>query len=897
MRDVRPHPGGEGPRSPAAAHAPDGHPVLTARFAVPAVPDVFVRRPRLVEPLAAGLHHPLTLVTGPAGAGKTLLVADWMGSLRPRTAAWLTVEQEDSAPGVFWAYVLHALRHHGIPPPPHIGSPADPGEVDRPLLARLADWLDHRDTPVVLVLDAFDRVAGCAEVAQELEFLLDHAGPALHLVITSRTEPLLPLHRHRAAGGLVDIRGADLAFRAEETAELTARHGLALSTGCADALTERTGGWAAGVRLCALAARQEEDPEGFLEHFEPGHSTVADFLLAEVLTAQPAETQDLLLRISILEETHPSLADALTGRDDAAPILADLHRANAFVAPLGHDWYRVHPLFAEILRVHLRTRHPGLEPELRRAAARWLRGAGLPDQALPHTTAAGDWEQAAAELVGRPAIGRLLTGLDAARLADLFAGMPPDVSGPAADLVRAARELARHDVHRGLDHLRRAEEALPDDGTRDAAAVQLSGALLRVFAARLAGSADMAEAAAKAAADARQGLPAECLDDSPELSALLLTELGTAQLWAGRFDAARAALSAAAEAPEGPLTAMPRHESLARLALVDLLHGRPGPAESRAREAVAGAERAGVPAAARSGTADLVLSAAALDRADLRTARTHLARAASPSAASRDAATTVELALLRCRVLLLEGDVRAARRALDGAAPAAADAPPWAVDRVAAVRAAVHLAEGDPASAARVFAGRGARAPESLVAEARAHLAAGGADRALRVLDRLTGARSLGPATAARVLLARAEVLDATGDPAGAERLVRKALSVARPHLLRGPFTEAGPWPRRFLAHRPELLRAHDWLVGRAGGGAPSAAAGEPDRAPAPEQLSARERDVLERLAQLMSTEDIAADLHLSVNTVKTHLKSVYRKLAATRRGEAVRRARELGLL
>ncbi len=583
VRDVRPHPGGEGPRSPAAAHAPDGHPVLTARFAVPAVPDVFVRRPRLVEPLAAGLHHPLTLVTGPAGAGKTLLLADWVGSLRPRTAAWLTVEQEDSAPGVFWAYVLHALRHHGIPPPPHIGSPADPGEVDRPLLARLADWLDHRDTPVVLVLDAFDRVAGCTEVAQELEFLLDHAGPALHLMITSRTEPLLPLHRHRAAGGLVDIRGADLAFRAEETAELTARHGLALSTGCADALTERTGGWAAGVRLCALAARQEEDPEGFLEHFEPGHSTVADFLLAEVLTAQPAETQDLLLRISILDETHPALADALTGRDDAAPILADLHRANAFVAPLGHDWYRVHPLFAEILRVHLRTRHPGLEPELHRAAARWLRGAGLPDQALPHTAAAGDWEQAAAELVGRPAIGRLLTGLDAARLADLFAGMPPDVSGPAADLVRAARELARHDVDRGLEHLRRAEEALPDDGTRAAAAVQLSGALLRVLAARLAGSADMAEAAAKAAADAREGLPAECLDDSPELSALLLTELGTAQLWAGRFDAARAALSAAAEAPEGPLTAMPRHEALARLALVDLLHGRPGPAGSRAR--------------------------------------------------------------------------------------------------------------------------------------------------------------------------------------------------------------------------------------------------------------------------------------------------------------------------
>ncbi|WP_308315804.1 hypothetical protein [Streptomyces sp. CC228A] len=449
MRDVRQHPGEGDHRNPAAARAPDGHPVLAARFAVPAVPEVFVRRPRLAERLTAGLRHPLTLVSGPAGAGKTLLAADWIRNLPPGTAAWLTVEQEDSVPGVFWAYVLHALRHHGIPPPPHLGGPARPGEVDRSLLARLAAWLDGRDAPVVLVLDAFDRVADCTELAQELEFLLRHAGPGLHVVITGRTEPLLPLHRYRAAGDLVDIRGADLAFRAEETAELAARHGLALSAGCAAVLTERTGGWAAGVRLCTLAAQREEDPEGFLRDFEPGHSTVADFLLAEVLAAQPAETRDLLLRTSVLDGIHPALADALTGRDDAAPILAELHRANAFVAPLGHDWYRVHPLFAEILRVQLRVHRPGLEPELHRRAARWLYGAGLPDQALPHAAAAGDWEQAAAELVARPAIGRLLTGPDAARLGDLFAGLPEDASGPAVDLVRAARELARHDVDRG----------------------------------------------------------------------------------------------------------------------------------------------------------------------------------------------------------------------------------------------------------------------------------------------------------------------------------------------------------------------------------------------------------------------------------------------------------------
>ncbi|MDF3150230.1 helix-turn-helix transcriptional regulator, partial [Streptomyces sp. T21Q-yed] len=183
---------------------------------------------------------------------------------------------------------------------------------------------------------------------------------------------------------------------------------------------------AAGLRLCTLAAQRAADPESFLKDFEAGHSTVADFLLGEVLRAHPAQTQDLLLRTSILEETHPDLANALTGRDDAEPILEELQRANAFVEPIGHSWYRLHPLFAEILRVHLRVRHPGLEPELHRTAAEWLSRAGLLDEALPHAADAGDWELAAAELIDHLAIGRLLTGLAAERLDGLFARMAPE---------------------------------------------------------------------------------------------------------------------------------------------------------------------------------------------------------------------------------------------------------------------------------------------------------------------------------------------------------------------------------------------------------------------------------------------------------------------------------------
>jgi LuxR family maltose regulon positive regulatory protein len=753
---------------------------------------------------------------------------------------------------------------------------------------------------VTLVLDEFDRVAGSAEVADEVQFVLRHAGAGLRLVIISRTEPLLPLHRYRAAGELVDIRGADLAFRAEETAALVDRHGLPLSDEAARVLTERTEGWAAGLRLCTLAAQRADEPERFLRDFEPGHSTVADFLLGEVLRVHPAETQDLLLRTSILQETHPGLANALTGRTDAEAILEGLHRANAFVDSIGHAWYRLHPLFAEILRVHLGVRHPGLAPELHRRAAEWLTRAGRLDEALPHAAAAGDWELAAAAFIGRLEIGRLRTGLSAERLDGLFAGMAPEASGPAADLVRAARELVRHDVDRGVAHLRRAERNLPDGDSADAAAVRLTCALLRVLAARMTGSADLAETAARDAGQAERALPAGRLEQHPELRALMLTDLGSAQLWAGRLAAARSTLSLAVQAAQGPSTALPRHEALGRLALIDLLHGRPGQAEARAREAVAEAEHAGLPVSDRTGMAQLVLAAVAVDRDDPAAAQGHLDVVPATSAAVRDPVVAVELAIGRSRMLCATGDPRTALSVLDDVArrsPVPAGPSSWVGGRLATATAQAYLADGDPKSAVKVFADRRAHGPESLVAEARAWAAAGEGERALRILDELPDHPDQGPAIEVRVLLTRAQALDALGESAAAESLLLRALAAARPHHLRRPFREAGPWVGRLLLHRPGLAAGHTWLNGTLLAAPAAARPRERPAGPRPEPLSARERDVLERLAQFLSTEEIATDLHLSVNTVKTHLKSIHRKLDATRRGEAVRRARELGLL
>ncbi|MFC8294120.1 LuxR C-terminal-related transcriptional regulator [Streptomyces sp. NPDC057250] len=891
---------GPGREGTAGTATPGGDPLLAARFAVPRLPETFLRRPRLAESLTRALTgpEPLVLVNGPAGAGKTLLAADWFGTRPlPGPAAWLTVEAGDNAPGVFWSYVLGALCHHGFALPGAVGRPARPGEVDLSLLSRLAAHLNDLTEPVILVLDEFERVSS-PDVAEELRFVLHHAGAGLRLVLVGRTDPLLPLHRYRAAGQVAEIRDADLAFRPRETADLVRRHGLSLSDEGARTLTERTGGWAAGLRLCVLAAQRAEDPESFLKEFETGRSAIADFLLSEVLDAQSAGNQDLLLRASVCERIHPGLANALTGRDDAAPMLAELWRANAFVEPVGHAWYRLHPLFAEILRAHLNTRHPGLEGELHGSAARWLSDAGLLMEALPHAARAGDWEFAADRLVDDLAIGRLVTGLDADRLGELFAGMPPDTPGPAADLVRAARALARYDVDRCLAHLDRAEAHPAPVGEESPSAARLSGALLRVLAGRMLGSPETAEAAARSVErlEEREVLT-ERLRARPEVRALSSAALGATRLWAGDLDAARAGLTAAAEAPDTPSTALPRHDALGGLALIDFLNGWPGRAEARARQTIAEAERFGLQPSARSPLGQLVRAAVDVERDDLASARAHLDRTTPGPPRPHDPLVASWSAVTRSRLLSAAGRAAEALRVLDDLreAPAAATPSPWMDAQVALAAAAAHMARGRPGAAVEALAGARGAGPEHAIATARALLAAGDDEAARALAAALPALDGHGPALTVRALLVRAGTARTLGDGAAARRLVARALAVARPERLRRPFLEAGIRIPDLLGRPPVPGRGHDRLPAGPVPGAQTPGGG--GSGPAPEPLSAREHEVLVRLAQMMSTEEIAATLFLSVNTVKTHLRHIYRKLAVTRRGEAVRRARELGLL
>ncbi|MFE9925621.1 LuxR C-terminal-related transcriptional regulator [Streptomyces sp. NPDC005774] len=872
---------------------PLGDPFLRTRFALPARPATFLRRQRLVDHLDQALGTPLTLINGAAGAGKTLLAADWASGLRS-PVAWLTVEVGDRRPGVFWAYILQTLRACGAPASDAVGAPADASGVDRRLLAALAAELNDRDRPVVLVLDEYDCMTA-PEITEQLAFVLHHAGRGLHLVLVTRTEPLLPLHRYRAAGELTEIRAAELAFTPEEAVALLELHGLSLPVHAARALVDRTRGWAAGLRLSALAARESADPELYLKEFEADHSTVADFLLAEVLKGQTQETQDLLLRVSVLKRFCPDLADALTLRTDAEPILAGLHRENAFVEHLGHSWYQLHPLFGEILRAHLRVRLPGLEPELHRRAARWLRRSGFLPETLAHSAAADDWDFAAGALIDDLAIGRLFTGLRSDDLAQLFSAMGPEARSPAADLVRAAHDLSRYDLDRGRAHLRHAEEQLADDAP-DLAAAQLSCALLEALAARLTGCPSRVEKAAEAADELRQEVPAHLLDEHPELTALLLTHLGSARLWAGRFEDARAVLTTVAGTPGGASTVLPREESMGHLALLDYLNGWLGRAERKALAALSEAERAGPPQASGSGIGRLVLAAVAVDRHELGRAQALLDETAQLPSVTRDPVMAAGRALATARLLLARGKARAAVEAADPAVSTAV-ASPWAASHEMLVASAAHLAEGRPDRAAEVLQGVSGDQPVCAVEAAAIQLAAGRPGAAVDLLDSIRAEGLTGPVVTVGAALVRARVAEEAGDTATAHRLVAQALLGARRERLRRPFLDAGAWIRPLLATAPLHALAAGWLTP----GPPRR--GEPPRTePLPPllvaaELSGREHDVLERLARMMSTEEIAADLYLSVNTVKTHLKSVYRKLAVNRRNEAVRRARELRLL
>src|ERR1700722_17946907 len=405
-----------------------GDPILISKIRAPAIPAWAVQRPRITKRIAEGARWcPLIVVAGGPGAGKTMAVALWAAA-EAGPVAWVGLDEFDNEPDTFWNYVLAALRRSGVALPKELRALPPGRDHDDGFLLQLTATLAAQDPPVTLVLDDLHALTEPSAL-KGLDFMLRNAGPALRAVVTSRVDPMLPLHRYRLAGQLTEIRASDLAFSTAEAELLLAQHGSTLPADSLESLTQRTEGWAAGLRLAAISLATHPDPDLFVKELMAEDSPLICYLVDEVLNVQPPQVREVLLNTSILEHVSGEVAIELTGDEQAAGILASLGRTNAFVRPIGSGWYRYHTLFAEMLRLKLRYEYPDRVPVLYQRAARWYVRKGMLADAVRQAARAGDWPLAAGLVVDELAIGQLTDPRDGPRPAGGVTGPPPGRGG------------------------------------------------------------------------------------------------------------------------------------------------------------------------------------------------------------------------------------------------------------------------------------------------------------------------------------------------------------------------------------------------------------------------------------------------------------------------------------
>ena len=379
--------------------------ILATKLFIPPPQPKVVLRPRLIERLNEGLRRRLTLISAPAGFGKTTLLSGWLAGCG-QPAAWLSLDEGDNDPTRFLAYLVAALQTiaadigEGVlgalqsPQPPPTGS----------TLTNLLNEIAAVEDDFVLVLDDY-HVVDARAVDDTLAFLLEHLPPQMHLIIATREDPQLPLARLRAKGQLTEVRAADLRFTPSEAAEfLKGVMGLDLSEEDIAALETRTEGWIAGLQLAALSMRGREDVSGFIRAFAGDNRYIVDYLVEEVLQYQPERIRSFLLQTSILDRLSGPLCDTVTGQEEEGNVLLEtLERGNFFVVPLDdkRHWYRYHHLFAEILYAHLMAEQPDLVATLHRRASEWYEQNGSAAEAIRHALAAGDFERAADLIEGQ----------------------------------------------------------------------------------------------------------------------------------------------------------------------------------------------------------------------------------------------------------------------------------------------------------------------------------------------------------------------------------------------------------------------------------------------------------------------------------------------------------------
>ncbi len=928
---------GEQPAAaPVGVAASERDVLLATKLHVPQPQPGFVGRARLVAALEEGLTERLVMVCAPAGTGKTALLADWARSGR-RPVAWLSLDEADNDPARFWRHTIAALdrARPGVAEriAPLLGPPAPPSfdGLVTALINELAT-LAKDDEEVLLVLDDYHLI-DAQPVHASFAFLLDHLPPGLHLVLASRSDPPLPLARLRAARQLAELRAPELRFTADEAAALLRKAvGADLPGAEVATLTARTEGWAAGLQLAALSLRGQADTAGFVAAFSGGHRFVLDYLTQEVLEQQSEPVRKFLLETSVLDRLSGGLCDAVTGRAGSQAMLEAIERANLFLVPLDEvrGWWRYHQLFADLLRARLRQQQPERALQLHHNAAAWHDEHGLADEAVRHALAANDsaW---AARLVERH-VDALHLRSERATLQRWRAALPAELVASRSRLLLAEGRMALlsgriEEVEAPLTAAERAwagasdaaEEPFEPSVGRSASVftnVPATIALERAFLAEFRGD---AEGTAMFASRALGALA----EDEWMLASVARERLAVADWLGGRLPAAEQAMARRVAgfraAGEATLAAWGGYY----LGLVQRAQGRLDAALRTYQEGLEITAPPGHPVLPAAGVAFVGLAEVAYQRDQLDAARQHVSDGLTPcrqlTYAQPLATGLATLAWIRHA----QGDLAGALKAMDEAERAApSQAVTSLLNPVPAERARLLLAQGDVAAAARWTEERSLGPDDELdYAHEREHLvltrvllAQDRTSAALGLLERLRAAAAAQGRTGSviEIQALRALALAAAGDEDTAVDALAQALMLGCPRGYVRAFADEGPpmaalVARLLAAQKAGQAPARDVPLGclarllRAFGQPPAApGAGRSAAAAVPglvEQLTARELEILALLAAGTPNPRIAADLVVSLDTVKKHVSHLLGKLGAANRTEAVTRARQLGLI
>lgn len=909
--------------------------LLTTKFYIPTARSEIVRRTQLIKQLNDGLNRKLSLISGPAGFGKTTLVTEWLANLEIDTyngavaenkVAWLSLDEGDNDQARFLMYFISSLNQiKGINPAfgkvalSMLHSP-DPPPPDAILTSLINEFAEIPDK-IILVLDDY-HVIDSKPVDENLCFLLEHMPPQLHLVITTREDPDLPLARLRARDQLTELRAADLRFTSSETAEFLNRvMSLELSAEDIDALEARTEGWVAGLQLAALSMQGHSDTSSFIRSFIGSHRFVLDYLAGEVLERQPERVRNFLLQTAILDRLSGSLCDAVTAQEGGRGMLESLERGNLFVVPLDDQgqWYRYHQLFADVLQAHLKETQPEQVSCLQQRASEWYEQNGFPSDAIRHALAAEDFERAAGLIelawsaMDRSYQSSTWLGWVKALPEVLVQARPVLSVGYAWALLDGgeleASEVRLHDAECLLD--------TPTDKM-----VVVDKELFRSLPASIA-TARAYRSLALGNVPNTVKYAQRALELTPEddwvryIQATSL--LGLAQYTSGDLPAAERSLA------NFHMNLRKSGEIQTLIGITFLLAdiraalGRLHEAESIYQQSIRIATNQGEPMPL--GSADLYRGLAELyiERGDLETSAQHLQTSQILGVQVATTDWLHRLYVSQARLNEAQGDLDGALALLDEAERVYIRGPLPDVRPTAALKTQVWLKQGRLAEALGWAREQELSVDDEicyrrefehitlarvLIAAGKSDRGAGSLDEAIQLLGRLLEAAETGGrlGSAIQILLLQALAFQAQDNLPHALAPLERALVLAEPEGYVRIFVDEGEEMQSLIKkqsrNRDHQLSGYiDKLL---------AAFSQPAAGPKSgimhqktnllEPLSERELEVLKLLRSESSGPEIAQQLIVSLNTFRSHTKNIYKKLGVNNRRAAVRRAEDLDL-